>query len=380
MKRVIVMLACVFCFMSIYGCGRTTEAHEAISQLKYESAEEIIFGSDVRTDEGSLIYNACARIALKLEEVYGDMGDIDKNMLPDTMDLSHLIRYESERGISYNYATCPIVEGEFSQEIEIGQAFVCGDYTYTVTELIDGYTYKLKCETEGTEANANLGELEPEDYIEDYLGGKITKVLTYGTDDEDTEVFRKRVLSTFESTAFGGNKSEYRKKINETDGVGGCKPKRRDTESGYINITIIDSDYNVPSDDLVKSVKEEVDPEGTEGEGDGLAPICHRVLILPAEGVMVNVSCTLTFDDGYSADTSRSYIEKAVSDYLLSLRKSWEKNEFSDMYVRISQIEARILSVEGVLDISGTTINGSSDNLVLSYEKIPVDGEVTINV
>ena len=42
------------------------------------------FGSDVRTDEGSLAYNACAKIAEKLEEVYGDMDELNDNILPDT--------------------------------------------------------------------------------------------------------------------------------------------------------------------------------------------------------------------------------------------------------------------------------------------------------
>ena len=31
------------------------------------------FEADVRTDEGSLAYNACARIAIKQEEIYGEM-------------------------------------------------------------------------------------------------------------------------------------------------------------------------------------------------------------------------------------------------------------------------------------------------------------------
>ena len=31
------------------------------------------FGAEVRTDEGSLAYNACTKIAEKLEEIYGDM-------------------------------------------------------------------------------------------------------------------------------------------------------------------------------------------------------------------------------------------------------------------------------------------------------------------
>lgn len=34
------------------------------------------FGTDVRTDEGSLAYNACVKIAEKLEEVYGDIDEL----------------------------------------------------------------------------------------------------------------------------------------------------------------------------------------------------------------------------------------------------------------------------------------------------------------
>lgn len=37
------------------------------------------FGAEVRTDEGSLAYNACAKIAEKLEEIYGDMDVLNIN-------------------------------------------------------------------------------------------------------------------------------------------------------------------------------------------------------------------------------------------------------------------------------------------------------------
>ena len=102
------------------------------------------FGQDVDTGEASLAFNACDKIAEKLEETYGDMDAINRNMSPDTMDLDHLIQYgELQRGVSYNYATAPVVKGEFQQEIEIGQQFICNDFTYTVSELIDGFAYKL---------------------------------------------------------------------------------------------------------------------------------------------------------------------------------------------------------------------------------------------
>lgn len=335
------------------------------------------FGADVRTDEGSLAYNACARIAEKLEEVYGDMSELSDNLLVDTMDITHLIAYAAERGISYRYATAPVAKGVFSQDIEIGERFTCNDYTYQITEKIEDYVYKLICETEGTEANANTGALEPIDFVDDYQGGNITETLVSGTEDEDEEEFRKKLIESFQSTAFGGNKADYRKYVNGISGVGGCKPKRRTEDSPIIEITVIDSDYGVPSTEFIKELQDKIDPAENSGEGDGMVPICHIVEVKAVESEEVNVATKISFDTGYSAETSKSQIETAVNEYLLELCKSWQASEFEDMVVRISQIEARILTVDGVLDVSDTTINDTG-NLTLSYEKIPILGGVTI--
>lgn len=341
------------------------------------------FGADVRTDEKSLAYNACAKTASKLEETYGDMSDLSDNMLPDTQDISHLIRYAAERGISYNYAAAPLVRGVFSQEIEIGESFTCNDYTYTIQEqLTDGgeYDYSLLCETEGTEANTTLGELDPVDYIDEYEGGEITEILVPGTDDEDDEEFRQRVLDSFNSTAFGGNKADYRLFIDAISGVGGCKPKRRASDSPWINVTVISSEFDVSSPTLIDQIQTAVDPEQNHGEGDGMAPICHNVLIKAVEGADVDITSTLTLDSGYTIEGVQTSVEDAIEGYLYTLRQGWEDNELNQMAIRISQIEARILTVEGVLDVADTTINESDENLVITYDQIPILGEVVLSV
>lgn len=337
------------------------------------------FGSDVNTDDGSLAFNACAKIAEKLEDIYGDMDDINDNMSPDTMDLDHLINYgKTQRGIDFRYATAPIAKGEFKQDIEIGQKLVCNDYTYTVIERMDGYTYKLECDTEGAEANRNYGDLYPVDYIDDYQGGKITETLTNGVDDEDKEIFRARVISSFKSSAFCGNKADYRREINKMEGVGGCKPKRREKGSPWINITIIGSDFGVPSQEVLNEVQTAIDPEQNHGEGDGLAPICHSVIIQAVTEVAVYVSTKITFGAGYSSDTLKGQIDEAIQEYLMKMRKEWESAEFNKQYVRISQIDARLLAIDGIEDVSETKINDSEENLILEYEKIPVFGGVVI--
>lgn len=341
-----------------------------------EMMEEM--GNDMRTDEGSLIYNACAKIASKLEEVYGDMEEINDNMLPDTQDIEHLIRYAKERGISYKYATAPIVKGAFRQEIEIGERFSCGDYNYTVTELIEDSSYKLKCETEGVDANGNTGVLEPIDYVEDYAGGEIIEIITPGTDDEDEDVFRTRVLESFQTAAFGGNKADYRLFVDAISGVGGCKPVRRDADSEYVHIWVISGEYLAPSDGLINEIQSLVDPEQNQGEGDGMAPLCHKVLIKGVNAEDIEVSTTITWDAGYSTDTSMSQVEQSIEEYFSLLRKNWETNEQNDTTVRITQIEARILAIDGVLDVQNTALNGSAENVTLGYTSIPILGGVTI--
>ena len=111
---------------------------------------------------------------------------------------------------------------------------------------------------------------------------------------------------------------------------------------------------------------------------DGMAPICHNVVVKAVEGITVDVSTQITWDGGYSMETSASRVAAAVEGYLLSLRRGWEGMEDEGITVRISQVEAALLSVEGVLDASGTMLNGVASNLALSYEKIPLRGDVHV--
>lgn len=336
------------------------------------------FGADVRTDDGSLAYNACVEIASELEDTYADLEELNDNMLPDTQDLDHLIRYAKERGISYKYATNPIVKGRFQQEIEIGERFTCNDYIYAVTEYIEGFDYKMECETDGTSANGNIGQLDPVDYVDEYEGGNIVEVIELGIDDEDEEVFRQRVLESFNSVAFGGNKADYRLYIDAIAGVGGCKPKRRDADSEWINIWITGTDNMAAGEELIKKVQEMVDPEVSSGEGDGMAPIGHKVKILSAEEKDICVTTNIVWKEGYSADTSQSRVEMAIEEYLKILRMNWEQNEMYDTIIRISQIDARILSIDEVEDVTNTMLNNVYENASLDFKQIPVLGGVLI--
>ncbi len=327
---------------------------------------------DINTEEGSLIFNACAKQALKLEEAYLSMAYIYDNMLPDTQDEEHLIRYAKERGVEIKTATHAELLGVFNQEIEIGTRFTLNDMDYTVKECVGGFNYRMECEEEGTAGNTSFGELDPVDYVDDWQGGQITKVLTPGVNRENIDVFRQRVFDTFNTKAFGGNRTDYIHFLCDMDEVGSVKVKRSGDTENSISVFFTDRDFSVPTADVVKVVQEKTDPESSHGEGNGRAPIGHSVVVCAVGGVEVNISMKLTFESGYVYEAVKSYIDTQIEGYLKELCAKWSSVEY--LTVRISQIEARILSIEGIADVSGTTLNGKTQNLVLGEYEIPLKG------
>ena len=94
-----------------------------------------------------------------------------------------------------------------------------------------------------------------------------------------------------------------------------------------------------------------------------------------ATNVTVNVSTSLTFDEGYSFNALKTTITNTISEYLKEIRTEWAN--YSQSVVRISQIETRLLGIKGIVDIGNTKINGSSSNLTLDKYEIPVMGGVS---
>ena len=159
------------------------------------------------------------------------------------------------------------------------------------------------------------------------------------------------------------------------DSVYGCKLERVKTPSDRIAITIIGQDYRTPPQDVITATQTAVDPVVNSGEGEGFAPIGHRVFITGVKETTVNITTTITCESGYTTEALTSYINQAVDEYLLSLRTGWEEND--TIIVRILQIEAAIVKIKGIIDVTGTLINGTDDNLQITDKSVPVKGEIT---
>jgi uncharacterized phage protein gp47/JayE len=148
------------------------------------------------------------------------------------------------------------------------------------------------------------------------------------------------------------------------------------TVGGTVHIVITDSDdYGEASSTLVQSVQQTLDPEENAGEGYGLAPIGHVVSVASASPVTIEIKTTVTFEEGHNWSNTKAAIEEVVNAYFLELRKNW--SESTQTIVRVSQIENRILGVDGVIDVSGTKLNGTASNMTLTEFAIPKLGGVS---
>ena len=329
--------------------------------------------------EGSIIYDAIAPCAIELANIYTDLDFTLNQTFADTSSREYLIKRAKERGIFPYEKTSVVVKGVFNTSIPINSRFSMGNFNYIVTDVIDehSFIYKLVCETKGSEANGYIGDIIPIQYIEGLKSAKITEIIVPARDDEDTEKFRQRYFNSLNSQAFGGNIEDYKIKVNALEGVGGCKIYPVANGGGTVTIVVINSEYKKPSDELIENLQTIIDPVKNSGLGLGIAPIGHIVTVLPVNELCITITTDIIFDDGYSFYDLNSVIKKKINDYFNELNKNWanEKN----IVVRISQIESRIIDIEGIIDISNTSLNGEQKNIIVDENYIIKFGSILNN-
>jgi len=378
--------------------------------------------------EGSIIWDALSPTALQLEEFYSWLDVVLNENFADTASYTYLIKRASERGMlpyEETYAVVKMVATPSTVQIALGDKFNLGDLNYTVTSITDTPgEYQMTCDTAGSAANQQLGALIPietQNDMNDLESAEITEILIPGEDDEDVEDFRNRYYSSFQSEAFGGNVADYVDKVGKIDGVGGVKAFRR-WRSGYdpatfipsaavttwyegiidtlpaavktwltavytaaknklltvggtVEIIIINSDWSVPSQVMIGTVQNLVDPPEQAGNGVGIAPMGHVVTVTGVTEFTIDVTLIdVEYDTGYSFNTLKTVIEESIDAFFTDLAKGWASSD--EIVVRISQLTSALLNIEGIVDIPSMELNGEADNVTLTEGQIPKRGEV----
>lgn len=396
--------------------------YEVLLERMLERAGSI--DGNIDTREGSLVWLGSAPAAMELQNLYLTLDNLFAETFADTASREYLVRRAAERGIVPYAATPAVLRLEVvptTLTLPMNTRFSIGALNYAVTDDLGAGAYELTCETAGQAGSQYSGPVVPIDFIEGLESCSVTALLVPGEDEEETEALRQRYFDSLNAQAFGGNRIDYIEKTKALPGVGGVKVYRawnggiapaslvppadaerwmrglsgvpeavqtwleavyaagsagQLTVGGAVKLVLIDSTFSQPSTTLIQQVQAAIDPEQNAGEGLGIAPIGHVVRVSGVESETVDLSFSLYYQRGWTWEDVEGYAADAINAYFLELAKGWADQEEA-LVVRVSQVESRLLDIEGILDIAGTKLNGTAGNCALALDHIPVLGTMT---
>lgn len=336
--------------------------------------------------EGSVIWTTIAANSAEMALAFIQMQVNQDNCFPDTADREHLIRHCALRGITPKPATYAKIQGVFYSNVTEGAAFnpdVGTRFTvqnssiiFKVTKQISDGNWELECETAGTVGNILSGMLIPIDEIQALGSASIVAILDQAEDDESTESLRIRYMESLKAQSFAGNKSAYREMTKSIENVGACKVYRAyNNAGGHVGLCILNAELGIPSSELVSEVQSIIDPT-QDGEGVGMAPIDHIVTVFGATESTVNISLKVTPANSSTAWSNISQsVTEVIESYFTELKKTWDTTD--KIIVRPSQIIARVLNLDMVLDVTECKVNDGTSNVQLGENEIPKVGVIS---
>lgn len=353
--------------------------------------------------EGSIIYDALAPVCYLLAQQNIRLQLIYQNTFVEyaqgtALDLRSqeqgLTRYQATYAVKKVYltdsegnpTTAPL--GSRFSTISSGEALIYSlTDVYTVDDVAQAGYYEATCETAGVSGNSYTGNLIAVSNISNVAQAVMSDLINPARDEETDDELRTRYLERVNEKSFGGNIAQYREELKAISGVGAVQIYPVWNGGGTVKLSVIDTNYNVLTNDFLTELKEMIDPENNSGEGFGIAPIGHTVTIVTPTEVTIDISATITMMNGYTLSQAEDGIESALESYISTLRHNWGSANENNIYataIYLARVNAAILSVEGVANVTDTTINGSASDLVLSEnattQELPKLGEVTLNV
>lgn len=353
---------------------------------------------DIDQREGSIVFDALAPAAMAMAQQSLTMANIIRQSYIKTAQGEFLDYRAAEHGTARYVATQTEVKAKFLDSdgnainnVQIGDQFASIGETpifYTVQKINEDLTGELTADDPGTTANSYIGQILPVTSNDSLSWAEITEIVAPARDEETDNHLRDRLLKADDWVAYGGNVADYLSMLSKINEVGAGQVYPVWNGPGTVKLVILNNNLMPASADLVKKVKNLIDPEDREALGYGLAPIDHQVTVVAPSILTVNVASTVTIDSKQNADTVKAKIKEAIENYFQLLRQSWNTVDpktgrgYSQTVYR-SKILSQIMSVEGVINASVPVLNGTDGDIALTFNnqtsQLPILGEVKLD-
>lgn len=197
-----------------------------------------------------------------------------------------------------------------------------------------------------------------------------------GTDQESDAALLSRIQERVRQPPTSGNGYQLRQWAMEVSGVGQAKVVELAQGAGTVGLTIVDSNYEAPAEDIVEAVQAAVDAQ---------RPIGAQPTAIAATELTVTVEASVTVLQGAGKETVRTALEEALRGYCKTLidakytpiyYKPAEDLPYTLVYNRVL---ALLLNIPEVENFSTLTVNGGMVDVAIQPGQIPVVGTVSVS-
>lgn len=205
------------------------------------------------------------------------------------------------------------------------------------------------------------------------LTSYVNEEATGGTDEESDALLLRRIQERRSKPANGANGWQYRQWAMDVPGVGDAKVVELADGPGTVGITIVDTQGQPASPEIVEQCQAVMDTQRTVGAS---------VTVDAPEEVEISITASVT------ASVGKEQVQEALEDKLSEYFSQLIAGKYSTIYytpdedtayaVPYSRVLVALLTIEGVEDYSVMSINGSTEDIPLAANQVPVLGEVVV--
>lgn len=343
---------------------------------------------DMDKREGSLIWDALAPEAIEISTIYMELDSLLNIVFASTTYGKYLDYISASHGIERKEAQKSIghvqVKGTPNTAIE---------KPVIITLIIDNQNLKftvvdenrlpvdffipqsgeceviLECNTSGIEGNIVANSIQGLNYIQGVDQIINSSDFNSGSVAETDASLLERLLERVKNPPSSGNKADYKRWAKEISQVKYVNVKSLWAGNGTVKVIIAGEGGSILDDTVVKNVKEYLDPEEYEGQGEGKAPIGAKVTVVTV--VLKQVVITIK---GLSVKTNYD-IATVKSDININLKNSTGTIAPGGKLI-LKACESIIMQTDGVLDFTEILINDSAENITTNDEEKIVLQEV----
>ena len=348
----------------------------------------------IDTRKNSIFYDATAAVMIKVAKFYTDLDLIAEITTVMTATSDALDTRAAEYGVTRLAATKTKYHAEFEGVTpQIGERFFYDGAYFQLKKDSDTGVYYFEAEIAGASGNDIYSGTPavPVYNIDGLVSATFGAIYENGSDAEDDESLRTRVIEKIAGPAENGNRQHYKTWCESIDGVGKARNFPLWNGENTVKAVLIDGIGKPCGEAKVLEVQNYIDPADKgmtteengekytvgDGLGNGVANIGAHFTAAAANGLTIDVSFRAELASGENKEAAKEEAETAIEDYFRELVLTAEENE--QPVVRISAIGAILSRLETMVDYSDLLLNGDTHNITPGEDDVPILGEVSVN-